>query len=175
MFSIIWVGSCCLKFSLAIINDKNICTILRIQRKNGIPDDPGWKCCCETDPVDLNHFHKTICSILRKIRSVASCDQIYVHASVRKDQKEQILENFHYWNPFLFVSIGCLQSWRNMKSRKNLLIDFEICLSFWVACVILLFIAWASGSIFVSEQLNYTKPDGFMLFLCQLLLNFQGA
>ena len=24
-------------------------------------------------------------------------------------------------------------------------------------------------------QLNYTKTIGFMLFLCQLLLNFQGA
>ena len=27
----------------------------------------------------------------------------------------------------------------------------------------------------VSSQLNYTKSDSFMLFLCQLLLNFQGA
>ena len=145
MFSIIWVGSCCLKFSLAIINDKNICTILRIQRKNGILDDSGWKNRREADPVNLNHFHKAIYSILRKIRSVPSCDQVHVHASVRKNQQKQILENFHYWNAFLFVGIGRFQSWRNMKSRKNLLIDFEICLSFWVACVILLFIAWASG------------------------------
>jgi hypothetical protein len=29
--------------------------------------------------------------------------------------------------------------------------------------------------IIVSEQLNYIKSVGFMLFLCQLLLNFQGA
>ncbi len=64
--------------------------------------------------LDANAFYsyygRSRLGILRKIRSVASCDQIHVHASVRKDQKEQILENFHYWNPFLFVSIGCLQS-----------------------------------------------------------------
>jgi ppGpp synthetase/RelA/SpoT-type nucleotidyltranferase len=29
--------------------------------------------------------------------------------------------------------------------------------------------------IIVSGQLNYIKSVGFMLFLCQLLLNFQGA
>ena len=27
----------------------------------------------------------------------------------------------------------------------------------------------------VFSQFNYTKPDGFMLFYCQILLNFQGA
>ena len=27
----------------------------------------------------------------------------------------------------------------------------------------------------VFNQFNYTKPDGFMLFYCQILLNFQGA
>ena len=32
-----------------------------------------------------------------------------------------------------------------------------------------------SGSMIVSRQLNYTKNNGFMLFLCWLLLNFQGA
>ena len=76
-------------------------------------------------------------------------NQVHVHASVRKNQQEQILENFHYRNALLFVIIGCFQSWRNMEPRKNLLIDFEICLSFWVACSILLFIAWASGSMIV--------------------------
>ena len=29
--------------------------------------------------------------------------------------------------------------------------------------------------VIVFWQLNYTKTIGFMLFLCQLLLNFQGA
>ena len=29
--------------------------------------------------------------------------------------------------------------------------------------------------VIVFRQLNYTKVIGFMLFLCQLLLNFQGA
>ena len=29
--------------------------------------------------------------------------------------------------------------------------------------------------VIVFRQLNYTKTIGFMLFLCQLLLNFQGA
>ena len=41
---------------------------------------------------------------------VPSCDQVHVHASVRKNQQKQILENFHYWNAFLFVGIGCFQS-----------------------------------------------------------------
>ena len=27
----------------------------------------------------------------------------------------------------------------------------------------------------VFSQFNYTKPDGFMLFYCQISLNFQGA
>ena len=31
--------------------------------------------------------------------------------------------------------------WQSSIVPKNLLKDFEICLSFWVACVILLFIA----------------------------------
>ena len=60
--------------------------------------------------TDLNHFHKTIYRILCKIRRVSSCDQIHVHASVRKNQLKQILENFHYWNALLFVGIGRFQS-----------------------------------------------------------------
>ena len=51
------------------------------------------------------NLHKTIHRILCKSRSVPSCDQIHIHASVRKDQKEQILEDFHYRNAFLFVGI----------------------------------------------------------------------
>ena len=62
--------------------------------------------------------------ILREIRRISSYNQVHVHASVRKNQQKQILENFHYWNPFLFVGIGCFQSRRNMKSRKKSLYRF---------------------------------------------------
>ena len=131
-----------------------------------------WKYCCETDPVDLNHLHKTIHHILCKSKSVPFCDQIHIHASVRKDQKEQILEDFHYRNAFLFVGIWGFQSWGNMESREIFLIEFEICLSFWVACVILLFIAWAFGSMIVSEQLNYTKTWWFHAIFLPVIIEF---
>ena len=129
-----------------------------------------WKYCCETDPVDLNHLHKTIHHILCKSKSVPFCDQIHIHASVRKDQKEQILEDFHYRNAFLFVGIWGFQSWGNMESREIFLIEFEICLSFWVACVILLFIAWASGfNCFSTTQLyqNHWFHAIFMPFIIE--------
>ena len=67
----------------------------------------------------MRHFHKTIYGIFCKIRSVPSCKQTHIHTSVRKNQQEQVLEDLHYGNAFLFVGIGCFQSWRNMKSCKK--------------------------------------------------------
>ena len=102
-------------------------------------------------------------------------NQVHVHASVRKNQQKQILENFHYWNALLFVGIGRFQSWRNMKSRKK---SFD---RFWnlliiLSCLCYTFIhSMSLRFVIVFWQLNYTKAIGFMLFLCQLLLNFQGA
>ena len=119
-------------------------------------------------PVNLDYFHKTIYRIFCKIRRVVS----HVYASVRKDQQEQILEHLYYGKAFLFVDIGCFQCWRNMKSRKNLLIDFEICLSFWVACGIPWFIAWASGSMIVFGQLNYTKIRWFHAIFMPVIIGF---
>ena len=107
-----------------------------------------------------------------KIRSIPSCDQIHIHASVRKNQQEQVLEDLHYRNAFLFVGIWGFQSGGNMESCKNLLIEFEICLLFWVACVILLFIAWVSGSMIVSEQLNYTKTWWFHAIFMPVIIEF---
>lgn len=62
-------------FKHGIINDKIIGTIFGIQWNDGIFDDPGGKDRCETNPVNRDHLHKTIHSILCKSRSAPSCDQ----------------------------------------------------------------------------------------------------
>lgn len=97
-------------------------------------------------PVNLNHLHKTIHGIFCKIRSA-----------------------------FPFIGIGSFQGLVNMKPCKksfdrfrNLLIILSrLCYAF-IHNMSLRF-------VIVFWQLNYTKTIGFMLFLCQLLLNFQGA
>ena len=78
----------------------------------------------------------------------------------------------YHWVPF---SIDSFQGWGNMKLCKksfdrfrNLLIILSrLCYTF-IHSISLRF-------VIVFWQLNYTKTIGFMLFLCQLLLNFQGA
>ena len=96
-------------FKHGIIYNQNVGAVLRIQRKYCVFDNSGCKDCCETNPVNLNHLHEAIHSNLCKSRSVPSCNRVHVHASVRKNQQKQILEYFRYWNPFLFVGVGCLQ------------------------------------------------------------------
>ncbi len=78
----------------------------------------------------------------------------------------------YHWVPF---SIDSFQGWGNMKPCKksfdkfrNLLIILSrLCYTF-IHSISLRF-------VIVFWQLNYTKTICFMLFLCQLLLNFQGA
>ena len=74
---------------------------------------------CETNPVNLDHLYETIHRILCKTRSVPTCNQVHVHASVRRNQQKKILEDFCYRNPRLFVVVGYFQSWGNMKSCKK--------------------------------------------------------
>ena len=78
----------------------------------------------------------------------------------------------YHWVPF---SIDSFQGWGNMKPceksfdrfRNLLIILSRLCYTF-IHSMSLRF-------VIVFWQLNYTKTIGFMLFLCQLLLNFQGA
>ena len=78
----------------------------------------------------------------------------------------------YHWVPF---SIDSFQGWGNMKLCKksfdrfrNLIIILShLCYTF-IHSISIRF-------VIVFLQLNYTKTIGFMLFLCQLLLNFQGA
>lgn len=106
-------------FKHEIINDKNIGTILEIQWNTGIFDDSLGKNRCEMNPVNLNHLHKTIHSILCKSGGVPSCDHVHAHTSVRKNQQKQILKDFRYRNPFLFAGVRCIQNRGNMKSCKK--------------------------------------------------------
>ena len=78
----------------------------------------------------------------------------------------------YHWVPF---SIDSFQGWGNMKPceksfdrfRNLLIILSRLCYTF-IHSMSLRF-------VIVFWRLNYTKTIGFMLFLCQLLLNFQGA
>ena len=78
----------------------------------------------------------------------------------------------YHWVPF---SIDSFQGWGNMKPceksfdrfRNLLIILSRLCYTF-IHNMSLRF-------VIVFWRLNYTKTIGFMLFLCQLLLNFQGA
>lgn len=74
----------------------------------------------------------------------------HVHTSVRKNQYEKILKILNNRNSSFIIGIRYFWCWRYMKSYpKNLLIDCEVCSSFWVACVMLLFIAWTYGWMIV--------------------------
>ena len=78
----------------------------------------------------------------------------------------------YHWVPF---SIDSFQGWGNMKPceksfdrfRNLLIILSRLCYTF-IHSMSLRF-------VIVFWRLNYTKTIGFILFLCQLLLNFQGA
>ena len=78
----------------------------------------------------------------------------------------------YHWVPF---SIDSFQGWGNMKPceksfdrfRNLLIILSRLCYTF-IHSISLRF-------VIVFWQLNYTKTICFMLFLCQLWLNFQGA
>ena len=126
-------------------------------------------------PVNLNHFHKTIHGIFCKIRGIFSCEQTHIHTSVGENQQKHVLNNLRYSSAFPFVGIDRFQGWGNMnpceksfdRFRNLLIILSRLCYTF-IHSMSLRF-------VIVFRQLNYSKPFGFTLFLCQLLLNFQGA
>ena len=101
--------------------------------------------------------------------------QTHIHTSVWENQQKHILKNLRYRSAFPFIGIGSFQGWGNMKPceksfdrfRNLLIILSRLCYTF-IHSMSLRF-------VIVFRQLNYTKTIGFMLFLCQLLLNFQGA
>ena len=110
-----------------------------------------------------------------KIRGIFSCEQTHIHTSVGENQQKHVLKNLRYRSTFPFAGIDRLQGWGNMKLcektfdrfRNLLIILSRLCYTF-IHSMSLRF-------VIVFRQLNYTKTFGFMLFLCQLLLNFQGA
>ena len=110
-----------------------------------------------------------------KIRSIFSSKQTHIHTSVGENQQKHVLKNLRYRSVFPFIGIGSFQGWGNMKPceksfdrfRNLLIILSRLCYTF-IHSMSLRF-------VIVFRQLNYTKTIGFMLFLCQLLLNFQGA
>ena len=101
--------------------------------------------------------------------------QTHIHTSVWENQQKHILKNLRYRSAFPFIGIGSFQGWGNMKPceksfdrfRNLLIILSRLCYTF-IHSISIRF-------VIVFLQLNYTKTIGFMLFLCQLLLNFQGA
>lgn len=101
------------------------------------PDDSAGKDGCETDPVDLDHFHKTVYNILCKVRSVSFPSSRFIYMLLLENTRRN-----RYWKisaagafPFV-VGIGSFQCGREMKTCKKFSEDFEICLSFWLFCVI---------------------------------------
>ena len=125
-------------------------------------------------PIDLCHLHEAIYRIFCKVGSIPTCQQIHIHASVGKNQHKEIMKNHRCRKSFFLEAFAAFSADESLNLVKKFRIDLEIWLSFWLSCVILLFIVGASG-FNCFRQLNYTKPDGIVLFFCQFLLIFQGA
>ena len=110
------------------------------------------------DIPTLTHLHEAVHSILCKTRSISSGNQAHVHTSVRENQQKRYWKTSTTGIPFFLYALDAFNAEEIWNLIKNLLIDLEICLSFWFACVILLFIAWASGfNCFWTTQLYQTR------------------
>ena len=89
-----------------IIDDQNIFTFPGIQRNNGVPDNPGCQQGSKTDPVDLEHLHKAVNGVFRETWGVTPGNQAHIHAPVRENQQEKILENLNNRNSLFLIGIG---------------------------------------------------------------------
>ena len=159
----------------SLVYNKNIGTVFRIQWKNSVVYDSGCKDCSKTHPVNLNHLHETIHGIFCKIRCVFSCKQTHIHTSVGENQQKHVLKNLRYRSAFPFIGIGSFQGWGNMKPCKKSFDRFRNLLIILSRLCYTFIYSMSLRFVIVFWQLNYTKTIGFMLFSCQLLLNFQGA
>ena len=72
-------------------------------------------------------------------------------------------------------NIGSFQGWGNMKPCKKSFDRFRNLLIILSRLCYTFIHSMSHRFVIVFWQLNYTQTIGFMLFLCQLLLNFQGA
>lgn len=78
-------------FKHGIINNQNVGTLCQIQSNNRIFYDSTGKNGGKANSVDLEHFHKAVNSVFGKIRSVPASKKIHIYASIRENQKKQIL------------------------------------------------------------------------------------
>lgn len=98
-------------------------------------DSGSWKS-CKANPVNLDYLHEAVYSILCKTRSISSSNQAHIHTSVRKKQQKRYWKTSTTGIPFFLYALDAFNAEEIWNLVKNLLIDFEICLSFWFACVI---------------------------------------
>ena len=90
----------------AVINNKDVFTVISRQRLHKTIYDPGGKQGCKTLPVGFGAVKETVNRIFAKTAIKGARFSLHIHASVRENKTKQVTEDVHHGNALQFTGIA---------------------------------------------------------------------